>query len=65
MFCNIKCYIYFFINFYMSELENEIFNSLKNLSIYLRYVDDTLILANDTNEMNIQQDTFQKFSFSF
>ena len=44
----------------MSDSENEIFNSIKNPSIYVRYVDDILILANDINEINILQDTFQK-----
>ena len=32
--------------------ENQIFNRIKKLSIYLRYV-DILILTNDTNEINI------------
>ena len=45
----------------MSDLGNKIFNSIWKPSIYLRYVDDILILANDTNEINIQ-DTFRKCS---
>ena len=53
-------------NFYISDLENRIFNSIKTPPIYLRYVDDDLILANNINEINIQQDTFQKNSvFNF
>ena len=35
---------------------------LKKPPIYLRYVDDILILANGINEINILQDTFQKYS---
>ena len=31
--------------------------------MYLRYVDDIFILANDTNEINILQDTFPKIMF--
>ena len=47
----------------MSDIENKISNSNKKKpSIYLRYVDDLLILANDINEINILQDTFQKNS---
>ena len=51
-----------FSNFYMSELENKIFNSIKKPPIYLRYVDDILILAHNINKINILQDTFQKNS---
>ena len=51
-----------FSNFYMSDLENKISNSIKKLPIYLRYVDDILILANNINEINIRQDTFPKNS---
>ena len=50
-----------FSNFYMFNLEQRYLIALKP-SIYLRYVDDILILANDTNEINILQDTFQKNS---
>ena len=46
----------------MSDIENRIFNCIKKRKIYLRYVDDILILANDINEINILQDTFQKNS---
>ena len=51
-----------FSNFYMSDLENRFFNSIKKRPIYLRYVDDILILANNFNKINILQDTFQKNS---
>ena len=51
-----------FSNFYMSDLENRIFNSTKKPPIYLRYVDDILIFTNNINEINILQDTFQNNS---
>ena len=51
-----------FSKFYMSDLENKMFNSIKKLSIYLEYVDDILILVNNINEINILLDTFQKNS---
>ena len=44
-----------FCNFYKSDLENEIFNSIKKPPIYLRYVDDILILVNNMNEINGMQ----------
>ena len=46
----------------MSNLENKIFNSIKKSPIYLRCVDDILILADNINKINILQDTFQKNS---
>ena len=46
----------------MSDLKNRIFNSIKKPPIYLRYIDDILILANNINEINILRDTFQKNS---
>ena len=46
----------------MYNLENKISNSIKKPSIYLRYVDDILILTNDTTEINILQDTYPKHS---
>ena len=49
-----------FSNFYMSNLENKIFNKIKKPSIYLKYVDTILILVNDINEINIRQDIFKK-----
>ena len=51
-----------FINFYMSDLENRSFNSIQKPPIYLRYIDNILIVANNINEINILQDTFQKYS---
>ena len=51
-----------FSNFYMSDLENRIFNIIKKPPIYLRYVDDILIIAKDINEINILQDTSPKNS---
>ena len=42
--------------FYMSDLNNKIFNSIRKPSIYLRYVGD--ILVNGINEINILQDNF-------
>ena len=51
-----------FSDFYMSDLENRIFNSIKKPPIYLRYVDDIVILTNNINEINILQDTFQNNS---
>ena len=74
----IKLYIYIYIYIYMyvyfgsiSSLIhillniidiNRIFHSIKKPPMYLRYVDDILILANNINEINILQDTFQKNS---
>ena len=46
----------------MLNIENKISNSIKKLPLYLRYVNDILILANNINEINIQLDTFQKNS---
>ena len=51
-----------FSNFYMSNVKNRIFNSIKKPPIYLRYVDDILILSHNINKTNILQDTFQKNS---
>ena len=51
-----------FGNFYMSDLENKMFNKIKNPSVYLRYVNGMLILANDTNGINVLQDISQKNS---
>ena len=42
-------------------LENRIFNSIKNPPIYLRYVDDILILTNNINEIN-NSSAFKKHS---
>ena len=51
-----------FSNFYMSDIEKRIYNSIRKPSIYLIYVDDILIFANDINVVTIQ-DTFKKFKF--
>ena len=51
-----------FSNFYMSDLENKISNSIIKPPIYLRYLNDILILDNDINKINVLQDTFQKNS---
>ena len=45
-----------FSNFYISDLENKIFNGIRKPPIYLRYI------VNDINEINILQDPFQKNS---
>ena len=51
-----------FSNFYMSVLENKVFNTIKEPKIYLRYADETLLLANSTDEINTMQETFQNNS---
>ena len=52
-----------FSNFYMSDLENKVFNTINKSNIYLRYADDNLFLTNSTDEINIIQETFQNDSF--
>ena len=52
-----------FSNFCMSDLKNRIFNSIRKPSIYLRYFEGILILANCINEINILQDTSPKIPF--
>ena len=42
--------------------KTEFLTALKNPPIYPRYVDDILVLANNINEINIPQGTFQKNS---
>ena len=49
-------------NFYMSNLENKVFNAINKPNIYLRYVDNILLLTNRTNEINLIQETFQNDS---
>ena len=39
-----------FSDFYMSNLENKIFNDIKKKHIYECYVDDILIIADNTEE---------------
>ena len=47
----------------MADLENKLFNKIKKPPIYLRCVEDILILANGINEINMLQDIFRKYSF--
>ena len=47
---------------FMSDLENKIFKSIKKPPIYLRYVHDILILANNINEINILQNSVLNFT---
>ena len=47
---------------YMSDLEIKISNYIKKPLIILKSDDDIHILANDTNEIHIQQNTFLKYS---
>ena len=51
-----------FTNFYMSALENKVFNNINKPDIYLRYADVILFLTNSTDEINIIQETFQNNS---
>ena len=51
-----------FSNFYMSALENKVFNTINKPNIYLRYADDILHLTNRTHEIIIIQETFQNNS---
>ena len=61
----IYIYIYIYIcmgpifnNFYMSNLENKVFYTINKPNIYLRYIDNILLLTNSTNEINIILETF-------
>ena len=51
-----------FSNFYISALENKVFNIINKPNIYLRYADDILILNDSTHEINTIQETFQNNS---
>ena len=51
-----------FSNFYMSALENKVFNTINKPNIYLRYADDILLLTNSTYEIKKIQETFQNNS---
>ena len=51
-----------FRDFYMSNLENKIFNDIKRPHIYVRYVDDILILSDNIEEIKKSQQTFQNNS---
>ena len=46
----------------ISKIEFLIAKKNKKTPIYLKYVDDILILTNNINEINILQDTFQNNS---
>ena len=48
-------------NFYLSVLENKVFNTINKPDIYLRYTDD-ILLTNSTDEINTIQLTFQNNS---
>ena len=50
-----------FSNFYMSALENKIFNIINKPNIYLRS-DDDIFLPNSNYEINTIQETFQNNS---
>ena len=51
-----------FRNFYVSALENKVFNTIKRPNSYLRYADNILLLINSTYESNTIQETFQNIS---
>ena len=51
-----------FSNFYMSVLENKVFDTINKPNIYLRYADDILLLTNSTYGINTIQETFQENS---
>ena len=51
-----------FTNFYMSALENKVFNTINKPNNYLRYADDILLHTNSTDEIKIIQETFQNNS---
>ena len=51
-----------FCNFYISALENKVFNTINKPNIYLRYADNILLLINSTDEINTIQETFQNNS---
>ena len=52
-----------FSNFYMSDLENKVFNTINKPNIYFRYADDILLLTYSTDEINIIKQTFQNYPF--
>ena len=51
-----------FSNFYMSALENKVFNTINKPNIHSRYADDILLLTYSTDEINTIQETFQNNS---
>ena len=48
-------------NFYMSALENKVFNAISIPNIYLGFADD-MFLTNSTVDINTIQETFQNDS---
>ena len=52
---------FIFSHFYMSALENKVFNTINKPNIYLRYADD-ILLTNSSYEINTIQETFQNNS---
>ena len=48
-----------FSHFYMSALENEVFNSINKHNVYLMYVDVILLFTNSPDKINTIQETFQ------
>ena len=48
--------------FFMSALENEVFNTIYKRNIYLKYADNILLPDNNTDEINRMQETFQNNS---
>lgn len=51
-----------FANYYMSHVENTIFIQVHKPKIYVRYVDDIFILANNIKEIDTLMTTFEKNS---
>ena len=51
-----------FNNFFMSDLENKVFDTINKANIYLTYTDDIFLLTNSTDGINIIQGTFQNTS---
>ena len=49
-----------FSNFYVSDLENKVFNTINKPNIYLRYTDNILLLTNSTDEINIIKEDLSK-----
>ena len=51
-----------FSNYYMSHIENNIFQLTQKPNLYLRYVDDIFIRASNTNEVENLRKLFQQHS---
>ena len=55
-----------FSYFYMSALEDKVFNIINKPNIYLRHADEILLLTNCTDEIVTMQETFQNnFDLNF